>query len=50
MDNVRKRARRDVAAAERRGIGRLVRELLPSLDNLERAIAHAEAQRTPSTI
>ena len=43
-DNVRKRARRDVGAAEARGMARVVRELLPALDNLERAIAAAEAQ------
>ena len=44
LDNVRKRARRDVAFADSRGAGRLARELLPSLDNLERALAAAEAQ------
>ncbi|MDX8152248.1 nucleotide exchange factor GrpE [Patulibacter brassicae] len=44
LDNVRKRARRDVAAGEQRGVGRLARELLPALDNLDRALAHlAEA-------
>jgi len=43
-DNVRKRARRDVDAAQARGVGRLARELLPSLDNLDRALAHAEAE------
>ena len=43
-DNVRKRARRDTAAAEARALGRLARELLPALDNLERALAHAEAE------
>jgi len=44
LDNVRKRARRDVAAAEGRGIARLARELLPALDDFERALAAAEAQ------
>ena len=44
LENVRKRARRDVALAEGRGVGRLVRELLPALDNLDRALAAAEAQ------
>jgi hypothetical protein len=34
---VRKRARRDVGAAESRGIAKLARELLPALDNFERA-------------
>jgi molecular chaperone GrpE len=43
-DNVRKRARRDVELANARGVGRLARELLPSLDNLDRALAAAEAQ------
>lgn len=43
-DNVRKRARRDVAVAHDRGVARLAKELLPALDNLERALAHAEAQ------
>jgi molecular chaperone GrpE len=46
-DNVRKRARRDVAAAEARGVGKLVRELLPALDNLDRAIAAAENAEGP---
>ena len=44
LDNIRKRARRDVAAAESRGIAKLARELLPALDNFERALAAAEAQ------
>jgi len=44
LDNVRKRARRDVAAAESRGIAKLAKELLPALDNFERALAAAEAQ------
>ena len=43
-DNVRKRARRDVESAQARGVARLARELLPSLDNLDRALAHAEAE------
>jgi len=43
LDNVRKRARRDAGLAEKRGIARLARELLPALDNLDRAIAAAEA-------
>ena len=44
LDNIRKRARRDVAMAESRGIAKLARELLPALDNFERALAAAEAQ------
>lgn len=43
-DNVRKRGRRDAEAAHGRGMGKLAKELLPALDNLERAIAAAEAQ------
>ena len=44
LDNVRKRARRDVAAAEGRGVARLAKELLPALDDFERALAAAESQ------
>jgi len=43
FDNFRKRMQRDVAAAEARGIGKLARELLPAIDNLERALGAAEA-------
>ncbi|MEA2194097.1 MAG: molecular chaperone GrpE, partial [Solirubrobacteraceae bacterium] len=43
LENVRKRARRDVSAAESRGVARLAKELLPALDNLERALAAVEA-------
>jgi molecular chaperone GrpE len=42
FENFRKRMTRDVAAAETRGVGRLAKELLPALDNLGRALAHAE--------
>lgn len=45
-ENVRKRARRDVEAANARGVARLASQLLPSLDNLDRAIAAAEAEET----
>jgi molecular chaperone GrpE len=41
-ENVRKRARRDVEVASARGVARLARELLPALDNLDRALAAAE--------
>jgi molecular chaperone GrpE len=41
-ENVRKRARRDVGVAEGRGVGRLAKELLPALDNLDRAIQAIE--------
>jgi molecular chaperone GrpE len=43
LDNVRKRARRDAALGEARGIAKLAKELLPALDNLDRALAHVDA-------
>ena len=42
FENYRKRTARDVRAAESRGMSRLARELLPALDNLDRAIAAVE--------
>ena len=48
LDNVRKRARRDAATAEQRGIARLAREQLPALDNLDRAIDSAREQGAPA--
>ncbi|WP_249011350.1 nucleotide exchange factor GrpE [Conexibacter sp. DBS9H8] len=44
FDNYRKRAARDAALAAERGVLKLVKELLPALDNLERAITHAPAE------
>ncbi|HVF77246.1 MAG TPA: nucleotide exchange factor GrpE [Solirubrobacteraceae bacterium] len=43
FENFRKRMARDLRAAEARGMSRLARELLPALDNLDRAIAAVEA-------
>ncbi|MEA2241679.1 MAG: molecular chaperone GrpE [Solirubrobacteraceae bacterium] len=43
FENYRRRMLRDVKAAEARGMGRLARELLPAIDNLERAVAALEA-------
>jgi molecular chaperone GrpE len=43
FENYRKRMARDVRAAEARGMGRVARELLPAIDNLERAVAALEA-------
>ncbi len=43
FENYRKRMTRDVRAAEARGMGRLAKELLPAIDNLERAVAALEA-------
>jgi molecular chaperone GrpE len=44
FENYRKRAARDLAAAEARGVGRLARELLPALDNLGRALEAAAGE------
>jgi molecular chaperone GrpE len=41
FENYRKRAAREAAAAQQRGVVKLARELLPAVDNLERALAHA---------
>jgi len=42
FENYRKRAAKEVAAAGERAKGGLVRELLPVVDNLERALASAQ--------
>jgi len=42
FENYRKRAAKEVAAAGERAKGGLVRELLPVVDNLERALASAD--------
>jgi molecular chaperone GrpE len=44
FENYRKRMTREVGLAEARGIARIVKELLPALDNLERALGAAEAE------
>ena len=41
-DNFRKRSRRDITDAERRGRDDFLREILPVFDNLERAVQHVE--------
>ncbi len=43
FENYRKRVARDLAAAQERGVSKLARELLPALDNLDRALEAAEA-------
>jgi len=43
FENFRKRTLRDAQAAEGRGVAKVAKELLPALDNLERALAAAEA-------
>ncbi len=41
LDNVRKRARKDIEEARVDAQSRVLREMLPVIDNLERAVAHA---------
>jgi molecular chaperone GrpE len=41
FENYRKRTARDTAVATQRGATKLANELLPAVDNLDRAIAHA---------
>ena len=43
FENYRKRAAREAAAAQERGVVKLVRELLPAVDNLDRALAAVTA-------
>jgi molecular chaperone GrpE len=43
FENYRKRAAKEMAAAEDRGMARLARELLPALDNLSRALEATDA-------
>ena len=42
FENYRKRSRRDVDDAQKKGSEELLRALLPVFDNLERAVLHAE--------
>jgi molecular chaperone GrpE len=42
FENYRKRMARESALAQERGVGRLAKELLPALDNLDRALAAAD--------
>src|ERR1043165_5773196 len=41
-ENFRKRTRRDLVDADRRGRDEFLREILPVFDNLERAVQHVE--------
>jgi molecular chaperone GrpE len=43
FENYRKRSLRDAAAAQERGVAKLAKELLPALDNLDRALSAAQA-------
>jgi len=47
FENYRKRAAREAAAAQERGIAKLAKELLPAVDNLDRAL---EAARTTTGV
>ncbi len=42
FENYRKRASREAAAAQDRGVAKLAKELLPAVDNLDRALAAAQ--------
>jgi molecular chaperone GrpE len=42
FENYRKRVAREAAAAQERGVAALAKELLPALDNLDRAVEEAE--------
>jgi molecular chaperone GrpE len=42
FENYRKRASREAAAAQERGAAKLALALLPAIDNLDRALAHAD--------
>jgi molecular chaperone GrpE len=44
FENYRKRVARDAALAQGRGVAKLAKELLPALDNLDRAIEAAEEE------
>jgi molecular chaperone GrpE len=53
FDNYRKRSRREVADAEKKGRDNLLNDLLPVFDNLERATAHGQStaqSNDPATI
>jgi len=50
FENYRKRAARDAALAQERGIAKLAKELLPAIDNLDRALAAALAYFEPAGV
>lgn len=50
LDNFRKRTKRDLADAEHRGRETVLREILPVIDNLERAVAAAATAAEVSTV
>jgi len=50
LDNFRKRSRREVQDARTDARASALREILPVVDNLERALQHAEASREPGGV
>lgn len=50
FDNFRKRSRRDAEEAERRGREEAVREVLPIVDNLERAVSASESAKDAAAV
>jgi molecular chaperone GrpE len=50
FDNFRKRSRRDLEEATKKGAEDLLRNLLPVFDNLERAVLHAEQSNDSKAI
>jgi molecular chaperone GrpE len=50
FENYRKRAAREAAAAQQRGIAKLAKELLPAVDNLDRALAAALGENGADTL
>ncbi len=49
FENYRKRAARETAAAQERGITKLAKELLPAVDNLDRALEAAQSAAASGT-
>jgi molecular chaperone GrpE len=47
FENYRKRAAREAASAQERGIAKLAKELLPAVDNLDRALQAAQSVADP---
>jgi molecular chaperone GrpE len=50
LENFRKRSKREREELRKYGIDKLCLELIPAVDNLERALAHAEASEEESNI
>ncbi len=50
FENYRKRAARETAAAQERGVVKLAQELLPAIDNLDRALAASDGSGDTETL